>query len=528
MRSIGGVYCIIALSVLMIFSLSSLPASYLAVEPSQSAGNEGSTVAGTPHSPIYIDGDGNFSATASAEGWSGNGSSLNPYIIDRLDIDLGGAPGHGISISNTRVHVVIRDCNLTGASVDPGCGIYLYNVSNSELINNTCIDNYIGIRLDFSTSNSLYKNNCTGNNINIYLYSFSDSNTLSENTCTSDSNAGIVLYRSNSNSLVNNTCKDSTNIGIYIARSDSNTLSDNVFTSNTNYGIYINDDSDLNDILWNVFADSSTNGYDKGTGNVFEYNYWSDYTGTDANQDGLGDTPYTFTGNSDPHPLVDLPTPPTWTQSPVDRVLEFGSLIVCDLNATTHLPLTWSLNSSLFSIDDEGVVTSWFSLPIGVYRLEVVGTNMRDQNITGNFRVTIQDTSPPHWIVEPSDQVLQHGESLDYQLPAGDLSGIDHWTLNDTSHFTITATFYNQGGTARLVNATALEPGVYPLSITVFDRYDNSISAVFSITVLEATMTTTTGTEGLDPVLMFVLGTGVGGGAFIVIVLAVLRRRADE
>lgn len=527
MRNKDGVHWIVALSVLIMLFLSSPPLVDSYVELNWPTDGESLVLAGTPHAPIQIDGDANFSVTAMAEGWLGNGSSLNPYIIDGLDIDLGGAPGRGISISNTRVHFVIRDCNLTGASVDPGCGIYLYNVSNGELINNTCSGNYVGICLDFSTSNSLSRNNCTSNSINIQLYSFSDSNTLSDNTCTSDSNAGIALIRSSSNTLINNTCIGGTNIGIYILRSDSNTLLDNTFASNTNYGIYV-DESDLNDIQWNVITDSSTNGIDTGSGNVFEYNYWSDYTGTDANQDGFGDTPYTFTGNSDPHPLVNVPTPPTWTQSPVDRIIEFGSLIICDLNATTHLPLTWSLNNSLFSIDNEGVVTSWFLLPIGVYRLEVVGTDIRGQNLTGSFRAIIQDTTSPHWIIEPSDQVLQEGEALDYQLPVGDLSGVDHWTLSDTSHFILTATFYDQGSTAHLVNATALEPGVYPVSIIVFDQYDNSISAVFSVMVLETTTTTTTGAEGVDSALTFVLGIGVGGVAVLVIVLAVFRRREGE
>ena len=36
------------------------------------------TVAGTPRAPIVIDGDANFSDTALAEGWPGDGSSGNP------------------------------------------------------------------------------------------------------------------------------------------------------------------------------------------------------------------------------------------------------------------------------------------------------------------------------------------------------------------------------------------------------------------------------------------------------------------
>jgi hypothetical protein len=33
-------------------------------------------------------------------------------------------------------------------------------------------------------------------------------------------------------------------------------------------------------------------------------NYWSDYTGTDGNGDGLGDSPYSIESNNDEHPLM--------------------------------------------------------------------------------------------------------------------------------------------------------------------------------------------------------------------------------
>ena len=93
--------------------------------------------AGIPHSPIAIDGDANFTLTASNEGWYGDGSSNSPFIIDGLDIDRGGGAGHCISIINTRVNFTIQNCVLTGANVS-GAGIHMVNVTYGKLIENIC------------------------------------------------------------------------------------------------------------------------------------------------------------------------------------------------------------------------------------------------------------------------------------------------------------------------------------------------------------------------------------------------------
>ena len=52
------------------------------------------------------------------------------------------------SISNTQVSFTISNCNLTGASVFPGAGIYLENVMSSELVENIVDGNDFGIYLD--------------------------------------------------------------------------------------------------------------------------------------------------------------------------------------------------------------------------------------------------------------------------------------------------------------------------------------------------------------------------------------------
>jgi len=469
---------------------------------------------GTPHAPININGDDNFGNTALAEGWPGDGSAETPYIIESLDIDGGGAPGHDISISNTRVNFVIRDSNLTGI-IDwtGGSDIYLYNVTNGKLVNNTCSsDTLFGIWLYYSDNNTLFNNTFTGSYAGIYL-DFSDSNVVSDNTCTSNSE------------------------GIRFEDSDSNVVSNNTCTSNIDIGINLDISSDLNNIQWNVFVDSPANGYDLGTGNVFDYNYWSDYSGTDANGDGFGDIPYTFTSNSDPHPLVYLPSL-SWIEPPTDQSVEFEHLFHYELNILYDGPLTWSISDTMrFRIDNQGVVESLWILPIGDYALRVNVTNIYGISITATFhvRVAVDADNPPGWLTTPTDQSLAFGEEFDYQVVAIDPSGIDRWELNDTTHFTLSASIYFDGSTARLSNKSILEVGSYGLNISVYDVYGNRLSAVFSITVTTTTTTITTPTTtgststipgGIDPVMTLALGAGLGGATVIVIVILLLRRKS--
>jgi parallel beta-helix repeat protein len=202
---------------------------------------QGMLVAGTPHGPIAIDGDANFSDTALLEGWDGDGSPESPYMIDGLDIDLGGGVGHCISISNTRVSFTISDCSFTGAS--DGAGIYLENVTNGELVNNACNNNSAGINLAASYSNTVFNNNCSSNGIGISLDE-SDSNTVANNN-----GGGIDLWFSDSNTVANNTCNRN-RIGIILDGSDSNTVADNTCNSN-DIGISL-DESSYNTVAYNT------------------------------------------------------------------------------------------------------------------------------------------------------------------------------------------------------------------------------------------------------------------------------------
>ncbi len=647
-----------------------------------------SILAGVEHDPIVIDGDENFIETASNEDWSGDGSEDDPFIIDDYDIDLGGASGHCIDISNTQVYFTISNCYLTGAGINPGAGIYLNNVTNGDIIDNTilknyngiyfvesddntvvnnscndingygiylydsnsnfianntdiycsygiflessyfniltsniCYGDYRGIELEMSDSNILNNNTCYSNtHSGIYLYISSDSNTLTDNTCYSTTN-GIYVFMSVSNVLINNTCyeNDESGIylnnsnhttlrknfcynndlhGIYLEKSESNTITDNTcnlniwcgiilaysnFSTLTNnvcydniYGVYLggsihnilvnntaysnsesgfyliiahfntltdntgydNDfyginveycsfnmltdntlyennawginlltstcnivtknlfydntggvsfyDTTDNDCTWNVFLDNGINAYDEfpyHIPNTFVYNYWLDYNGYDVDGDGFGEWPYSFTDNSDPHPLVYIPTSPTLVETPRDVILELGfSSFHLKLNATCPTFMTWWVNNSLFNIDNQGELISGI-LPIGEYPLTVVVSDIYGFGTSVSFTVIVVDTTTPSWVIIPIDQEVEYGRRVIYQVAATDLSGIDYWTVSDSVNFEI-----DEFGV--ITNSTILSPGSYPLVVTVYDPHGNNLSEAITISVNEPEDTT--------------------------------------
>jgi parallel beta-helix repeat protein len=190
----------------------------------------------TPQGGIAIDGDVSFLATAQLKGWPGDGSPGDPYIIDGLDIDLGGEFGNCIDIRNTQMSFIISNCNLTGAYF----GICLENVTNGELFNNTCVHNFSGIYLIDSDYNTVVNNICTDNDDCGIMFYNSDSNIADNNICNYNEYAGIYnSWESWDNTVVNNTCSNNRIHGIHLLFSDFIITTDNTCFGNGHYGIRV-------------------------------------------------------------------------------------------------------------------------------------------------------------------------------------------------------------------------------------------------------------------------------------------------
>jgi parallel beta-helix repeat protein len=192
-----------------------------------------------------------------------------------------------------------------GQSLDSGIFLHATNPTstwqNSDIYNNTLIENGHGIVLSNMKSQIIYANNISCNGEGILLEQ-SSSNAIRYNNITYNNRTGINLTRSSNNNLIeNNNITSNNKTGILITKnSDDNIIFRNNISLNTEIGVNITDASG-NQIHHNNFLNNTQNAYDStialnewddGT----EGNYWSDYLGSDDNGDGFGEDPYVIPG----------------------------------------------------------------------------------------------------------------------------------------------------------------------------------------------------------------------------------------
>ena len=265
---------------------------------------------------------------------TGSGTYSDPYIIE--DFIIVTYPESGILIENSDYYLIIRNCTIGHAGAY-NAGIELFNVNNSQLIDNDCSLNYYGIELENCNNNTVVgnkasdregfgsytldmgirlwrsnNNNITGNianytgDIGIILYE-SDNNIIARNVANECENKGIILLGSKNNVILENTanrngadsdfaydngislyqCEDNTIInnnangnsnGIFLSKSKNNLVSENTVELNDK-GIWLDNYNDNNVISNNEIHDNNQHGIyltRKSNNNIITKNHLSD------------------------------------------------------------------------------------------------------------------------------------------------------------------------------------------------------------------------------------------------------------
>lgn len=243
----------------------------------------------------------------------------------------------GIYIEKSNHGRIIRNKILGNATEEynSGNGIQLWYSDNIEVFQNSVSHVRDGIYLEFANHCTI-SHNSSFENIRYGLHFMFSNNDIYEQNIFENNGAGVaVMFSKNikmfKNKFLNNW--GAASYGLLLKEINDSQISGNLFQKNT-IGINIEGSNRVtfehNDFINNGWAIKSRgacytnqfsnnnfiqNSFDlsynsKLNDNVFQHNYWSEYTGYDLNKDGTGDIPYrpvklfTYITNRTPEAII--------------------------------------------------------------------------------------------------------------------------------------------------------------------------------------------------------------------------------
>ena len=222
---------------------------------------------------------------------------------------------------------------------------------------------------------------------------------------------------------------------------------------------------------------------------------------------------------------------PTWIEEPEDQFLEYGLNLRYEVNATDAgwgIKHYWLNDTYNFMIGNySGEVTANSSLAIGVYGLEVRCYDYLDNFCSATFKVTVDDTIVPEFLMLADDMEFFEFETGTFAL---------YWEVSDINLenyiIYLNGTEVDSGdleGGWQTINyevlLDGLSVGTYNYTIVVTDIVGHTISDQALLVILPSPTDHTTPTGNGVTLDFLPIVTIVGGAVVVIIVIVVIMKR---
>jgi len=273
--------------------------------------------------------------------------NCNNSIISNLDLSDG-------SVSISLIECNNMEINYNNLSSNNMWGIELSNCDKISIVGNLINENHHGI--EGGLTNSIIIENEVNENYMDGIAIGGHNNLISRNNIKNNGYRGLdIRFFCENNTILDNNIENNV-FGAFLVNSFSN-ISENVISGNIDSGLYLMGGSNNNTIFLNFFRNNGVHIDDNGLNNRWNNtkigNYWDNYTGIDANGDGIGDTPHNISST----PLVQDHLPIVDNEAPEITILTPSNNSIFENTAP----------SFIVSVKEKYIDEMWYTLDGGIH-----------------------------------------------------------------------------------------------------------------------------------------------------------------
>jgi parallel beta-helix repeat protein len=423
----------------------------------------------------------------------GNGHTVEPS-------DPAGLLGVGVT-AGWHDYVTVKNLNVKSCTY----GIRFSGDRNTISANTVSNIASYGIWSDYTYYATIADNTVSGATNNGFRIKHSRYSNVMNNTATNCGTAFAFKYYGH-HTVIQNTAYNNNWQGIALVDSPYNIVHDNTIYNSVT-GIYLGESkmhagANYNKIHNNCIIDNVTQvAIIKGIGNLFNQpspiggNYWSDYAGTDTDNDGFGDAPYIFSGGQDNLPLIqecgELPNDPPVADPNDPYTDNEGSPVTFDGTGSSDPdddPLTYDWN---FGDGNTGTGETFVHTYAdnGEYEVCLTVTDPDGLADTQCTTATIANVAPTVEAITPSLALVEVGTPINatanFTDPGTDDTHTAEWNWNWPDGTSVAGSVTQGTGSSSVADPhTYTTPGVYTIELTVSDDDGGEGTSVFQYVVV--------------------------------------------